>query len=92
MAFIICVDENGNEISRKKKGRGRPPTGTVRDNDGNFHVIVKEKKDQQIYYVWKDFEGKVVRRERKGRGRPKPGFEKGPDGNWYRLDSVPVKP
>ena len=87
MAVIIWIDENGKEKKRETKGRGRPPKGSEKRDDGNFYVKdVDVDIDNSIYYVVTDENGEVIRKEIKGRGRPKPGFQKAADGHWYMLE------
>jgi hypothetical protein len=38
--FLIDVDENGTELSRRSKGRGRAPAAYVEQQDGNWHRII----------------------------------------------------
>lgn len=80
MAEMIYVDENGNELRRETKGKGRPPRGAERQEDGNF--IVHPVKDETFHpeYVDLDSEGNVLSRSPKGRGRAKPGYVKQTDG------------
>lgn len=80
MAEMIYVDENGNELRRETKGRGRPPRGAEKQEDGNF--IVRPVKDETFHpeYVNLDVEGNVLSRSPKGRGRAKPGYIKQEDG------------
>lgn len=90
MAFIIWLDDDEKEIKRQKKGRGRPPRGTERREDGNFYVS-QIHEDRTIYYVVRNADGTVIKTP-KGRGRPKPGFAKGAGGHWYEVGSpVEVK-
>jgi len=37
--FIITIDNEGNEINRVRKGRGRPPRNAVRKPDGNLYIV-----------------------------------------------------
>ncbi len=90
MVFIIWLDDKGEEVRREKKGRGRPPKGTEKRDDGNFYVQ-PSTVDDTIYYVTTDTDGKVISKTPKGRGRPKPGFEKAADGHWYQSKISPVK-
>ena len=90
MAFIIWQDDTGKEIMREKKGKGRPPRGSTKEADGNFHVQ-KSDKDMTIYYIIQDDRGEIIEKIRKGRGRPKPDFVKAPDGNWYKTSPVVVE-
>lgn len=80
MTEMIYVDENGNELRRETKGRGRPPRGAEKQEDGNF--IVRPLKDETFHpeYVDLDAEGNVLSRSLKGRGRAKPGYVKQEDG------------
>ena len=84
MALMIWLDNNGDELHRETKGKGRPPRGAVRKEDGNFYICQKPEEDKTIYYIVTNSQGQIVKRTPKGRGRPKPGFEKGLDGNWYK--------
>ena len=38
MSDYIWLDENGKEIARKLRTRGRPPLNAVQREDGNFYV------------------------------------------------------
>lgn len=82
MAEMIYVDENGNELRRETKGKGRPPRGAKKQEDGNF--IVHPVKDETFHpeYVDLDSEGNVLSRSPKGRGRAKPGYVKQEDGEY----------
>jgi hypothetical protein len=42
MSDIIYVDEQGKEIDRKAKGRGRPPKGDVQPNGDIIITLIKE--------------------------------------------------
>ena len=88
--FRIVVDDNGNEVSREPAGRGRPPQGSYRDDDGNLVVpqsaVSKPQKDA-VQYIDCDVDGNEISRSPKGRGRPKPGYTKQPDGNWLKVVS-----
>jgi len=82
MAEMIFVDENGNELSREPKGRGRPPRGAEKQADGNF--IVKPATDERFHPEYIDFDdnGNVTSRSPKGRGRSKPGYVKQKEGEY----------
>ena len=38
MADIVWIDDDGSELKREVKGRGRPPKNAERRDDGNFYV------------------------------------------------------
>ena len=82
MAEMIFVDENGNELRREPKGKGRPPRGAERQDNGDF--IVRPVQDETFHpeYVDLDAEGNVLSRSLKGRGRAKPGYEKQDSGDF----------
>lgn len=91
MADIIWVDGNGTEIKREVKGRGRPPKGAERREDGNLYVSPSSSIEKFVpKYITLDSSGNVVKTEDKGRGRAKPGFEKASEGSheghWVRND------
>jgi len=81
MAELIYVDEDGTELRREAKGRGRPPKGSVKQEDGNFIVSPVEKR-QVVEYIDVNEGGDVLSRTEKGRGRPKPDYVKMPDGKY----------
>ena len=91
MADIIWVDENGVELNREKKGRGRPPKNSKRGDDGNIYV--SPAKDERFVpkYITLDSNGEVLEEASKGRGRPKPGFEKMDagehQGHWVKTET-----
>ncbi|MFW6172904.1 MAG: hypothetical protein ACOC5T_04095 [Elusimicrobiota bacterium] len=82
MAEMIYVDDNGNELRREIKGKGRPPRGSEKQENGDF--IVRPVKDETFHpeYVDLDSEGNVLSRSLKGRGRAKPGYVKQTDGEY----------
>lgn len=92
--FKIFLDAEGEEVKREEIGRGRPPQGSYRDDDGN---LVCPYVEQAIVvspeYIEVDDEGKEVSRTAKGRGRPKAGYEKQDDGpfkgHWLKVASTP---
>ena len=98
MSELIYVDENGNETKRVTKGRGRPPTGSVRQENGDFIVSPVEAKRSTRFipqYVTVDASGtEVVPRQDKGRGRAKPDYVKATDGpfvgHWVKTVSAEV--
>lgn len=90
MAYIIWTDENGKEIHKEKKGKGRPPRGAIRGEDGNFYVKQQPDVDLKKYYIVVDAKGNVLEKVQKSRGRAKPGFKRGQDGNWYKEEAAPV--
>ena len=57
MAWLIWMDTNGAETCREKKGRGRPPNGSIRKEDGNFYTeeIYKQRFLPKWVYLGKDF-------------------------------------
>jgi len=95
MAELIYVDADGTELRREVKGRGRPPRGSVKQEDGSFIVHpVEIEKRQVVEYIDVNEGGDVVSRSEKGRGRPKPGYEKATDGehvgHWVKVIAEPV--
>jgi hypothetical protein len=83
MADLIWVDENGKEVSRKVKGKGRPPKNSEKREDGNFYVLPSSTDEAfKPKYVVLDKDGKLLKEEPKGRGRPKPDFTKAEDGEF----------
>ena len=83
MSQIIWLDEDGNELKREKKGRGRPPKGSVKRDDGNIYVSPGSQEDRFVpKYITLDNNGEVIEEAAKGRGRPKPGFEKMDTGDY----------
>ena len=99
MSELIYVDESGNETKRVTKGRGRPPAGAVKQDDGNFIVSpVTEKVTRFVpEYVTLDESGtEVGTRVAKGRGRPKPGYTKVTQGvlagHWVKTAEAVVAP
>jgi hypothetical protein len=94
MAELIYVDAEGNELSRKVKGKGRPPRGAVKQDNGDFIVspvadavrftpeYITFGPDGEIAVELKDADGNLVSRLAKGRGRPKPGFTKLTEGEY----------
>jgi len=89
MAELIYVDGNGTELKREVKGRGRPPRGSVKQEDGNFIVHPVEVKRQVVEYIDVNEGGDILNREDKGRGRPRPDYTKMTDGehegHWVRI-------
>ena len=97
MAELIFLDEDGKETHREQKGRGRPPRGSEKQEDGNFIVRFTEKIERQVVeYIDVSEGGDVISRENKGRGRPRPDYTKMTDGehigHWVRMvtEEVPV--
>lgn len=45
--YYIVQDENGNELSRKVAGRGKPPKKYAKGEDGNFYLTVTEETSTQ---------------------------------------------
>jgi len=94
MAELIYVDENGTELKREVKGRGRPPKGSVKQEDGNFIVHPVEEKRQVVNYIDVNEGGDVISSESKGRGRSRPDYTLMTDGehvgHWVKViaDSV----
>jgi len=99
MSELIYVDESGNETKRVTKGRGRPPVGAVKQEDGpeKGNFIVSPVTDSATRfvpeYVTVDETGtEVAPRVAKGRGRPKPGYAKAEDGDfvghWVKVASI----
>jgi len=95
MAELIYVDENGTELERKVKGRGRPPKGSIKQEDGNFIVHPVDVKHQVVDYIDVNEGGDVVSRTEKGRGRSKPGYTKMTDGDhaghWVKVVAETVE-
>jgi len=81
MAELIYVDENGTELRREVKGRGRPPKGSVKQEDGNF-IVHPGVERQVVEYIDVNEGGDVLSRQEKGRGRPKPDYTKMTDGKY----------
>ena len=79
MATMIYVDARGREKSRKVVGRGRPPLGAVRQDNGDFKVFPVPEKPK-TFYLTLDKIGRVARKVVKGRGRTKPEFVLQTDG------------
>lgn len=95
MAELIYVDENGQELERKVKGRGRPPKGSVKQEDGSFIVHpVEEIERQVVNYIDVNEGGDVLSSEEKGRGRPRQGYTKMTDGehvgHWVKVIAEPI--
>ena len=91
MSQIIWIDAEGKEIKREVKGRGRPPRGADKRDDGNFYVSPSQAEERFApKYLVLDSTGKVVQEEQKGRGRAKPGFEKAAEGehqgHWIKRE------
>jgi hypothetical protein len=96
MAELIYVDANGVETARIVKGRGRPPRGAVKQEDGNFIVHpVDEVERQVVKYIDVSEGGDVLRSEDKGRGRPRPNYRKMTEGehagHWVKVVAEPMK-
>jgi len=93
MSELIYQDEQGNEINRVTKTKGRPPKGAVRQENGDFivkagSVVAAPRFSPE--YITVDEQGKEIEpRGSKGRGRAKPGFEKQTDGvfqgHWVKV-------
>ena len=90
MANIIFFDKDGQETKREIKGKGRPPRGAVKTENGDFHVFPVEPQVTGSFYIEVDDEGNETSRETKGRGRNRPDYEQREDGNWYRAKTSPV--
>ena len=82
MAQIIWIDADGTELKREVKGRGRPPKGADRRDDGNFYISPSNEERFIPKYITLDGDGKVVAEAARGRGRAKPGFEKMETGEY----------
>jgi len=92
MADIVWMDEDGNELKREKKGRGRPPKGSVKKDNGDFHILPGSTEIRFVpKYITIDSSGDVIEEADKGRGRPKPGFEKmdagDHKGHWVKKEA-----
>ena len=91
MAELIYVDENGAELRRETKGKGRPPRGAVKQENGDFLVAPIVDETFHPEYLDVDAEGNVLSRSPKGRGRAKPGYEKQEggvlSGHWVKVVS-----
>ena len=63
MAELIFVNSDGKETRREVKGRGRPPKGSVKQDDGNFivHPVIEER--QVVEYIDVSEGGDVLNRE-----------------------------
>jgi len=97
MPDLIWLDEEGNEVKRQHKGRGRLPKGFVEYDDDNFYFdpnAQEEPEEPKVkpILIWLDDDGNEVKREEKGRGRPPRGFEKRDDGNYYHSPEPEVDP
>jgi len=98
MSELIYQDEQGNEINRVTKGKGRPPKGAVRQENGDFIIKAGTAVSEPRIvpeYITVDEQGKEIEpRTSKGRGRPKPGFEKQTDGDlqghWVKVVKAEV--
>ncbi|MBT6049328.1 hypothetical protein HN803_04580 [candidate division WWE3 bacterium] len=95
MAELIYVDADGKETHRKIKGKGRPPKGSVKQDNGDFIVHPVEDIERQVVkYIDVNEGGDLLSTEDKGRGRPRPGYTKMTDGahvgNWVKVISDPV--
>lgn len=91
MAELIFFDAEGNEVERRAKTKGRPPKGSVKQDNGDFHVYpVKDVDSFKPEYVVLDESGNVISRQPKGRGRAKPNFSKMEDGefkgHWVKIE------
>ncbi len=89
MSELVYLDKDGKELQRETKGKGRPPLGSVRGEDGNFYVHPVDKTHKKSYYVDLDHKGDVISRVQKGRGRTRKGYDQHADGDWYK--TVPVE-
>jgi len=95
MADLIWIDESGKEISRKVKGKGRPPKNAEHREDGNFYVLpTSENETFKSKYIILDRDGNLLKEETKGRGRSKPDFVKAEDGkfkgHWVKRETVEI--
>jgi hypothetical protein len=92
MADLVFLDNDGNEVSRKVKGKGRPPKGAEKREDGNFYVTAVVSETSKPKYIVLDKDGNKVSEEPKGKGRPKPDFVKAEEGefkgNWVKRETV----
>lgn len=85
MADVIYLDESGKEVKRETKGRGRPPRGAVKQDNGNFVVqLPLDEPEARVpsEEIVLDVDGNVVSRKRKSRGRAKPGYVKHTEGEF----------
>lgn len=82
MAELIYVDDAGNELKRETKGRGRPPRGAEKQEDGNWIVrpVEQAKTVGPVMYIDLDDSGNEISRRPKGRGRAKEGYTKVTEG------------
>ena len=90
MAELIYLDVDGKETHRKIKGKGRPPKGSVKQDNGDFIVHPVEVIERQVVkYIDVNEGGDVLSSEDKGRGRPKTGYTKMTDGehigHWVKV-------
>ena len=92
MADLVYLDANGVEIKRMPKGRGRPPKGSEKREDGNIYVLPPTAETSKAKYIVLDKDGNKVSEEPRGRGRPKPDFVKVEEGefkgHWVKKEVV----
>jgi hypothetical protein len=88
MKEIIWLDNDGKELRREPKGRGRPRKGSVIGPDGNFYVHPTREEKKSMYYIVLDENGNELSRTPKSRGRNKPDFVQRDDGHWYKTVSA----
>jgi hypothetical protein len=95
MSEIVWLDENNQEIKRETKGRGRPPRGSEKRDDGNFYVTPSANAKEERFvpkYIVLDANDNVVSEENRGKGRARAGFQKASDGefkgHWVKTEEV----
>jgi hypothetical protein len=95
-SYYIERNEQGNELSRTPRGKGKPRVNFEREDGGNYVRVVKEGEELYssrgngpFFYMTLDSDTEqVLKKEPKGRGRTRAGFVKDADGNWYKYVSA----
>ena len=80
MAKVFIYNSQGKVVETKEKGKGRPPSGSKTDENGDLHVYLKEKPVQTMYVTISE-KGKV-KKEVKSRGRTRHGYTQITDGEY----------
>lgn len=93
MAELVYLDVDGKEVKREVKGRGRPPKGSEKRDDGNFYVPASAVVDTvKAKYITLDKDGNKVSEEPKGKGRSRTDFQLASDGefkgHWVKKEAT----
>jgi len=80
MAKVFIYNEKGKVIEEQVKGKGKPPKGSTRDENGDFHYYPQPEK-VQVQYVTISVGGKITREDKK-QGKTRHGYTLQTDGKY----------